>query len=692
MKPVVNIVNILTMNQQFGDNNHQSNGNITFNSTHHDAAKTSSAAAQHTSASESKDNDDKVSNDDMESNLTPVVSKDLSFDVHKRVILPNAFIPTVKKDITLSHAAQWISYLPYMSLKHKDRYPVYQREELKEEMKSVMIGIWNQCYQMGEDAFEDFVIKQHSGLEYNGKPLSNIKEVAAMYEGNGPDAVEEESGDPFYLAKLAYDLILSQTGNSSPFMREKIFEEVVKIGSKCNPSWTIQLFPIDRKALNYNCHRLVTIAGKGAQNKKQKFNSIMYGSAGIGLALTKPKRTEGEESSSVTAKSISARSTKRSKTMLTNKWFVPTDWSINNRKVYVTIKTDTYAPLANLDRTPTMKQARSAVNELCLHQCAVRFINKARSEGKSIDQVLDLIKIYFNSKDGDRISPSKSPDEGKGNFVGDGLISSLDLSPIGNSNQWFMDEGHHRMPHQQQFGFETHRNWSAQYGQPVSSSMAYPIHHQPEQVSHPYRNQPPPLTQCQYPYQPPPPPPTNLPHNHHCPQLPPIAQPDKRHQPPLAQSDNPQEPPFFQHDIDRGVNPYDLFRSEGTGALPDDRDSARTRNFHNHDVKENDANNSLDDIVPSDHENAAIGNNGPSGKEDVLDNESFQVERILAKDPVKMKYYVEWYEEYDGEYGEARYTWEPVSNVDPDLAKDFESTYKGMVPLVRFCFYLCFSN
>lgn len=60
------------------------------------------------------------------------------------------------------------------------------------------------------------------------------------------------------------------------------------------------------------------------------------------------------------------------------------------------------------------------------------------------------------------------------------------------------------MPHQQQFGSQTqsirHHNWPAKYGLPAASSIACPFHHQSEQVSLPYQNEPPPLPQYQYPF------------------------------------------------------------------------------------------------------------------------------------------------------------------------------------------------
>ena len=363
------------MNQITNHNNYRSEGNITVNNhttfNLDDSVEATSTGASASSKTASPENDDKK-----ESNaIPPVVRKEVLVDNQKRVILPNMFIPLVKKEITLAYAAEWICYLPFLSTEYEHAHPVYQEEDYKRDMKDIMTAIWDKCYQYGEDAFEELVIKNHSGILYNSNPLTKMEDVAAMYEGKGSDG--ENDPDPFHLAKQAYERIHSQTSASSPFMRDTVFRGIVNIGgSKFDPKWTIEQFPKDRKANNFNAHRMVSIAGKGVQAKKKIFNSISYGSAEIGLALIKPNYHSQEQESSKAAK--------RAKTMRENRWFVPTDWNkFGKGRVYITVSKDRYAPLSSLLETPDMKPLRSAVSELELHQYAVRFIDKARSEGKS---------------------------------------------------------------------------------------------------------------------------------------------------------------------------------------------------------------------------------------------------------------------------------------------------------------------
>jgi len=702
------------MNHQITNhNNYQStNGNITINNhttfNHDGGVEATSTGASASSKTASPENDD-----NKESNaIPPVVRKEVLVDNQKRVILPNSFIPLVKKEITLAYAAEWICYLPFLSTKYEHAHPVYQEEDYKRDMKDIMTAIWDKCYQYGEDAFEELVIKNHSGILYNSNPLTKMEDVAAMYEGKGSDG--ENDPDPFHLAKQAYERIHSQTSASSPFMRDTVFRGIVNIGgSKFDPKWTIEQFPKDRKANNFNAHRMVSIAGKGVQAKKKIFNSISYGSAEIGLALIKPNLYHSQEQES-------SKAAKRAKTMRENRWFVPTDWNkFGKGRVYITVSKDRYAPLSSLLETPDMKQLRSAVSELELHQCAVRFIDKARSEGKSLDQVLDLVKTYFKSENGDCNPPSESPGvEKRGMSEMDEIeiFKGIGMSPSfapSNLNQWM--QPHPQMPphHQHQIPMQPHPQMPPHHqhqiprfqpvqeynncGPPVSDQYHFRPSQQQQQLFNPYQNhqlpslppyqnQPP---SQQYPHNPQPPitQPGNIPqgdvrsnkHDNHDVQHAPFTRPDNGNNPydPVPPVNHPSHTPFTQagnipsqgdeSEVESEVNPFDIFGKQASQI--------------NHEAT-----------------NGGNGGAASSGNGDITDttdddqkkesDDEYEVAQIIAKDHVKGKYLIEWVEDYDGEHGEDRYTWEPTFNIkDKQLVESFESTWKDMACGVRFTFH-----
>eukprot|EP00956_Cyclotella_meneghiniana_P003496 scaffold4277_cov64-Cyclotella_meneghiniana.AAC.1 len=631
------------MNHQITNhNNYQSNGNITVNNhttfNHDGGVKATSTGASASSKTASPENDD-----NKESNaIPPVVRKEVLVDNQKRVILPNLFIPLVKKEITLAYAAEWICYLPFLSTKYEHAHPVYQEEEYKRDMKDIMTAIWDKCYQYGEDALEELVIKNHSGFLYNSKPLTKMEDVAAMYEGKGAE---------------------------------------------------------------------------------------------IGLALSKPNYHSQEQ-----GPSKSSKAAKRAKTMREDRWFVPTDWNkFGKGRVYVTVSKDRYAPLSSLLKTPDMKQLRSAVSELELHQCAVRFIDKARSEGKSLDQVLDLVKTYFESENGDCNAPSESPGvEMRGMPELDefqffkGLVMSPTFAPS-NPNQWM--QPHPQMPphHQHQIPmFQPVQEYNC--GPPVSDQYHYHPTQQ-QQLSNPYQNRQPPRLppyQNQHPSMPcnhPPQPlftqPGNISqgdvrsniHDNHDVQHAPFTQPGNGNNPydPVPPVNHPSHTPFTQagnipsqgfgnqalqnhthynnqkalsaqpeSEVESEVNPFDIF---GNQALRNDHGAASGGNGDITDGIDDTQDDTKDDKQKKSDDEYAVEQIIAKGytQDDTKDDkqkksdDEYAVEQIIAKDHVKGKYLIEWFEDYEGEHGEDRYTWEPTNNItDKQLVKSFESTWEDM--------------
>ena len=252
------------------DNSSLTNTNVNINIT-----TNNSSVNRESGTSESTTNELATSKSVSTGELAP--SKSVSTGPHViehnkkgAVIIPNRLYPNInKKDLNIKNEelAEWISYLPHVLHKWKDRHPLFC-DEVIADFVAWCRNVYDKVYKTGKDAFHDQILESFSDCLYKGrKPDSivQIHEIVRQWDRSYKDmrplfAFEE-------CKRRVWDVF------DDDFYNDTLLNTIRTKGSKENPPWDLPEVAVIKNPFGSGKkHELQRIAMKGVADRLNKFN------------------------------------------------------------------------------------------------------------------------------------------------------------------------------------------------------------------------------------------------------------------------------------------------------------------------------------------------------------------------------------------------------------------------------------
>ncbi len=322
-----------------------------------------------------------------------------------KVYLPDQ-LPILKKNETNEDLLkQWLYVLPHISTK-SEKYPEECIPQVSNEsindLKAVLNTLHDLAMKVGRNVAEQHIIKAFKNELYRGRPPKSIDEIKLVLQSSDRHPVD--------LAKW----VANTLSFNDHFYRTTLKDELNKEGAKgCRVTkpWTFQLSGPNGMTGKDSKPTIPQVATRGFSRTKHRLSSIKYGGE-FCLSFRKPDKKKGQK----------------------DKFYVTLSDEKGNHSYLVVDKTGK-PQLEALERTPTLdklpgllhgdERKLSAMESL--HDMGSSFVEAAKDEGMSLDDIIRIVRKAFNP------NGSIEPEPSEGDYD-DRKLSEIDVSPMSRIN------------------------------------------------------------------------------------------------------------------------------------------------------------------------------------------------------------------------------------------------------------------
>ena len=350
-------------------------------------------------------NGDNIVNNNVNNNVNVVKIPGMNVTRDGKVYLPDQ-LPILKKNETNEDLLkQWLYVLPHISTK-SEKYPEECIPQVSNEsindLKAVLNTLHDLALKVGRNVAEQHIIKAFKSELYRGRPPKSIDEIKLVLQSSDRHPVD--------LAKW----VANTLSFNDHFYRTTLKDELNKEGAKgCRVTkpWTFQLSGPNGTTGKDSKPTILQVATRGFCRTKHRLSSIKYGGE-FCLSFRKPDKKKGQK----------------------DKFYVTLSDEKGNHSYLVVDKTGK-PQLEALERTPTLdklpgllhgdERKLSAMESL--HDMGSSFVEAAKDEGMSLDDIIRIVRKAFNP------NGSIEPEPSEGDYD-DRKLSEIDVSPMSRIN------------------------------------------------------------------------------------------------------------------------------------------------------------------------------------------------------------------------------------------------------------------
>ena len=350
-------------------------------------------------------NGDNIVNNNVNNNVNVVKIRSMNVTRDGKVYLPDQ-LPILKKNETNEDLLkQWLYVLPHISTK-SEKYPEECIPQVSNEsindLKAVLNTLHDLALKVGRNVAEQHIIKAFKNELYRGRPPKSIDEIKLVLQSSDRHPVD--------LAKW----VANTLSFNDHFYRTTLKDELNKEGAKgCRVTkpWTFQLSGPNGTTGKDSKPTILQVATRGFSRTKHRLSSIKYGGE-FCLSFRKPDKKKGQK----------------------DKFYVTLSDEKGNHSYLVVDKTGK-PQLEALERTPTLdklpgllhgdERKLSAMESL--HDMGSSFVEAAKDEGMSLDDIIRIVRKAFNP------NGSIEPEPSEGDYD-DRKLSEIDVSPMSRIN------------------------------------------------------------------------------------------------------------------------------------------------------------------------------------------------------------------------------------------------------------------
>jgi hypothetical protein len=349
-------------------------------------------------------NGDNIVNNNVNNNVNVVKIRGMNVTRDGRVYLPDQ-LPLLKKNANEDLLKQWLYVLPHISTK-SEKYPEECIPQVSNEsindLKAVLNTLHDLAVKVGRNVAEQHIIKAFKSELYRGRPPKSIDEIKLVLQSSDRHPVD--------LAKW----VANTLSFNDHFYRTTLKDELNKEGAKgCRVTkpWTFQLSGPNGTTGKDSKPTILQAATRGFSRTKHRLSSIKYGGE-FCLSFRKPDKKKGQK----------------------DKFYVTLSDEKGNHS-YLVIDKKGKPQLEALERTPTLdklpgllhgdERKLSAMESL--HDMGSSFVEAAKDEGMSLDDIIRIVRKAFNP------NGSIEPEPSEGDFD-DRKLSEIDVSPMSRIN------------------------------------------------------------------------------------------------------------------------------------------------------------------------------------------------------------------------------------------------------------------
>ena len=349
-------------------------------------------------------NGDNIVNNNVNNNVNVVKIRGMNVTRDGRVYLPDQ-LPLLKKNANEDLLKQWLYVLPHISTK-SEKYPEECIPQVSNEsindLKAVLNTLHDLAAKVGRNVAEQHIIKAFKSELYRGRPPKSIDEIKLVLQSSDRHPVD--------LAKW----VANTLSFNDHFYRTTLKDELNKEGAKgCRVTkpWTFQLSGPNGTTGKDSKPTILQAATRGFSRTKHRLSSIKYGGE-FCLSFRKPDKKKGQK----------------------DKFYVTLSDEKGNHS-YLVIDKKGKPQLEALERTPTLdklpgllhgdERKLSAMESL--HDMGSSFVEAAKDEGMSLDDIIRIVRKAFNP------NGSIEPEPSEGDFD-DRKLSEIDVSPMSRIN------------------------------------------------------------------------------------------------------------------------------------------------------------------------------------------------------------------------------------------------------------------